>query len=202
MFILPSFFAFPILFRNPYVFESLVRITRTTVYVLRRACAYASIVRSASRYLSLFETSASPLFDAFPRSTIFLSVSPAFRYCRVAQSTSIFQVYIHYLFFFQVHQNILNISIVIINYILVFYILYLHVHTHIYVYICIYIHTHKYVYTCIHAYIHICICICMYVYIYIYIYTYIIVIILYIMLYHTYYKGGEESYLTYCLLFL
>ena len=164
MFILPSFFAFPILFRNPYVFESLARITRTTVYVLRRACAYASIVRSASRYLSLFETSASPLFDAFPRSTIFLSVSPAFRYCRVAQSTSIFQVYIHYLFFFQVHQNILNISIVIINYILVFYILYLHVHTHIYVYIYTHTHTHKHVYTCIHAYIHICICICIYIY--------------------------------------
>ena len=202
MFILPSFFAFPILFRNPYVFESLVRITRTTVYVLRRACAYASIVRSASRYLSLFETSASPLFDAFPRSTIFLSVSPAFRYCRVAQSTSIFQVYIHYLFFFQVHQNILNISIVIINYILVFYILYLHVHTHIYVYICIYIHTHTnmyiHVYTRIYIYVYVYVC----MYIYIYIYTYIIVIILYIMLYHTYYKGGEESYLTYCLLFL
>ena len=173
MFILPSFFAFPILFRNPYVFESLVRITRTTVYVLRRACAYASIVRSASRYLSLFETSASPLFDAFPRSTIFLSVSPAFRYCRVAQSTSIFQVYIHYLFFFQVHQNILNISIVIINYILVFYILYLHVHTHIYVYICIYIYTHTnmYIHVYTRIYIYVYVYVCMYIYIYIHIYN-------------------------------
>ena len=39
------------------------------------------------------------------------------------------------------------------------------------------------------------------IYIFKYIYIYIIVIILYIMLYHTYYKGGEESYLTYHLLF-
>jgi len=53
---------------------------------------------------------------------------------------------------------------------------------YVYIYIYIHIYIHIYIYTHIHIYIY---------------YIYKIVIILYIMLYHTYYKGGEESHLTY-----